>query len=186
MGIFFFIIILGVVSVFSKFKLQIDDGEAIIDDFNNAVKIISDEIDEHFNNYNQCYHDRVPFLIGALESELYDNETITEEQKRIFKKIQLLLNSICKKVISIGTSLLRIENDYTYELFIEVTNDDITLSLKVQYDNILSLLETNMFNMDKYGKYYFRTYQEVVIKSAGDKLKLGDVVKLNIELTPCE
>jgi len=60
--------------------------------------------------------------------------------------------------------------------------NEIILSLSSDDD----YFQSNMFNMEEGGKYYFKSRQEIVVKDESSKRKLGEIVKLNIFLTPVE
>ena len=62
------------------YELRIDDGICTVDSLNEAISIINDELMDHFDNYDQCFHNRMPFSVGVLESSLYDNNSITDDE----------------------------------------------------------------------------------------------------------
>lgn len=170
-----------------KWQLQMDEGISYFSDFEEMIEVIDDELYDHFNHNTQSYYNRVPFSVGVLESSLYDESTITDEQIVIFQRIEMLLGVICQlqsiNYIKHDYSL-HYEDDYTYDLNINKKDNDILLSLKVDCGSYIDLLETNMFNMDKNKEYYFKSRQTVVIKSPEDPLPLGTKIGLDIKFNP--
>ena len=175
------------------YELRIDDGICTVDSLNEAISIINDELMDHFDNYDQCFHNRMPFSVGVLESSLYDNNSITDDEIILFGRISMLLNRIIQIDEPIP-ALEYIKHDYRYHLEDECIydlniikkEDEIILSLVVDHEDYKDILETNMFSLNENKSYYFKSIQNVIIYSPGDKLPLGAKVSIDIALTKKE
>ena len=66
------------------YELRIDDGICTVDSLNEAIDIINDELMDHFDHYDQCYNNRMPFSVGVLEGSLYDENSITDDEIILF------------------------------------------------------------------------------------------------------
>ena len=173
----------------NKWILKINDKIKYYDNFYDAVDLISSVIYEHFEKYEQCYYDRVPFSVGVLEGALYDNNSITDEQIVVFQRISMLLNRLLEinefdfasKYIKRDYSL-HFEDDNIYDLNITKNGDEIILKTVVDNMGYVDILETNMFDLKSSKKYYFMSQQKINAYSPGDKFPLGFDVYLNIKL----
>ena len=162
--------------------LKIDDGICILDDFSKSIKIIKDEISDYFNN-EQVYYDRIPFFFGALEFELYDNETIKDEDIVIFERIKMLISRLFDNISFINHDyIFEYKDEYKYDFKIIKNNDEIILDLNLINDSYNCYLKTNMFNLNESKEYYFYAKEVVVTRSKDDKYNLGDVISINIDL----
>lgn len=168
-----------------KYELIINDIPYHYDNLNDDCKKISDELYNHFN-IKQCYNMRMPFSAGVLEYELYDNNTITDEQIVVFQRIYMLLNRLAVPNESFEfikhNYNLHYEDDYSYDFNIIKEDDDVILKITVDCIDHIDILETNMFNMNNNSNYYFKSIQTVVFKSKEDTLELGDIIKLEMIL----
>ena len=175
------------------YELRIDDGICTVDSLDEAIDIINDELMDHFDNYDQCFHNRMPFSVGVLECNLYDSNCITDDEIVLFRRISMLLNRIIEKDER-TPALEYIKHDYRYhfedeciyDLNIIKKEDEIILSLVVDQGDYKDILETNMFSLNENKSYYFKSIQNVCIYSPGDKLPLGAKVSIDIELTKKE
>jgi len=162
--------------------LKIDDGICILNDFNKAINIIKDEMLDYFNN-EQVYSDRVPFFVGALECELYDEEIIKDEDIVAFGRIKMLLNRLFKNINFINHNyIFEYIDEYKYDFKIIKNNDDIILDLNLINDCYNCYLKTNMFNLNESKELYFYAKEVVVTKLKDDKYNLGDEISININL----
>ena len=175
------------------YELRIDDGICTVDSLNEAISIINDELMDHFDNYDQCYHNRMPFSVGVLEGCLYDSNSITDDEIILFGRISMLLNRIIEKDERIPALeyikhdyRYHFEDGYIYDLNIIKKEDEIILSLVVDHEEYKDILETNMFSLNENKSYYFKSIQNVIIYSPGDKLPLGAKVSIDIALTKKE
>ena len=175
------------------YELRIDDGICTVDSLNEAISIINDELMDHFDNYDQCYHNRMPFSVGVLEGCLYDSNSITDDEIILFGRISMLLNRIIEKDERIPALeyikhdyRYHFEDGYIYDLNIIKKEDEIILSLVVDQGDYKDILETNMFSLNENKSYYFKSIQNVIIYSPGDKLPLGAIVSIDIALTKKE
>lgn len=175
------------------YELRIDDGICTVDSLDKAIDIINDELMDHFEKYDQCYYNRMPFSVGVLEDCLYDSNSITDDEIILFGRISMLLNRIIEKDERIP-ALEYIKHDYRYhfedgniyDLNIIKKEDEIILSLVVDQGDYKDILETNMFSLNENKSYYFKSIQNVIIYSPGDKLPLGAKVSIDIALTKKE
>ena len=175
------------------YELRIDDGICTVDSLDEAIRIINDELMDHFDNFDQCYHNRMPFSVGVLEGCLYDSNSITDDEIILFGRISMLLNRIIEIDEPIP-ALEYIKHDYRYHLEDECIydlniikkEDEIILSLVVDQGDYKDILETNMFSLNENKSYYFKSIQNVIIYSPGDKLPLGTKVSIDIALTKKE
>ena len=175
------------------YELRIDDGICTVVSLNEAISIINDELMDHFDNYDQCYHNRMPFSVGVLEGCLYDSNSITDDEIILFGRISMLLNRIIEKDERIPALeyikhdyRYHFEDGYIYDLNIIKKEDEIILSLVVDQGDYKDILETNMFSLNENKSYYFKSIQNVIIYSPGDKLPLGAIVSIDIALTKKE
>ena len=170
-----------------KWELKINEGFRIIDSFEDAVDIIKDELNEYFD-IDQCFYNRMPFSIGVLESQLYEENRITDEQIVVFERIQMLLNRIFIKEDIAALDYIKrdysmhYEDDYIYDLNIIKKEDEIILSTKVDCKEYIDYLETNMFTLDSNKEYYFRSNQKVAVSSPDDRFSLDFIAELDILL----
>ena len=170
-----------------KWELKINEGFRIIDRFEDAVGIIKDELNEYFD-IDQCFCNRMPFSVGVLESQLYDENKITDEQIIVFERIQMLLNRIFIKEDIAALNYIKhdysmhYEDDYIYDLNIIRKEDEIILSTKVDCKEYIDYLETNMFTFDSNKEYYFRSNQKVAVSSPDDRFSLDFIAELDILL----
>ena len=170
-----------------KWELIINDGFRIIDSFEDAIEIITDELIEYFD-IDQCFYNRMPFSIGVLESQLYEENKITDEQIVVFERIQMLLNRIFLKDKINALDYIKhdysmhYEDDYIYDLDIIKKEDEIILSTKVDCKEYIDYLETNMFTFDSNKVYYFRSNQKVAVSSPDDRFSLDFIAELDISL----
>ncbi len=170
-----------------KWELKINEGFRIIDSFEDAIEIIIDELIDYFD-IDQCFYNRMPFSIGVLESQLYEENKITDEQIVVFERIKMLLNRIFLKEDIAALDYIKhdysmhYEDEYIYDLNIIRKEDEIILSTKVECKEYIDYLETNMFTFDSNKEYYFRSCQRVVTYSDGDRFPLGYEAKLDILL----
>jgi len=170
-----------------KWELKINEGFRIIDSFEDAVDIIKDELNEYFD-IDQCFYNRMPFSVGVLESQLYDENKITDEQIIVFERIQMLLNRIFIKEDIAALDYIKhdysmhYEDDYIYDLNIIKKEDEIILSTKVDCKEYIDYLETNMFTFDSNKEYYFRSNQKVAVSSPDDRFSLDFIAELDILL----
>ena len=162
--------------------LKIDDGKCILDDFNKAIKIIKEELYEYFNN-EEVYYDRIPFFVGSLECELYDNESIKDEDIITFERIKMLLQRLFENIKFINHDyVFKYKDEYSYDLKIIKSNDEIILDLNLVTEEYNCYLKTNMFNLNELNNYYFYAKEVIVTKLKEDKFNLGDVISINIDL----
>ena len=170
-----------------KWELKINEGFRIIDSFEDAVGIIKNELNEYFD-IDQCFNNRMPFSIGVLESQLYEENKITDEQIIVFERIQMLLNRIFIKEDIAALDYIKhdysmhYEDDYIYDLNIIRKEDEIIVSTKVDCKEYIDYLETNMFTFDSNKEYYFRSNQKVAVSSPDDRFSLDFIAELDISL----
>lgn len=175
-----------------KYELRIDDGVCDIYDIKDAIEIINDVLDEHFN-IRQIYlnYYGIPFSAAVLEGILHDESTITDEQIVFFERAKMLLSRLIYG--SDKSPLEYIKKDYylyyedeegyIYDFKIYKENEEIVIELKVDRCGDIDYLKTNMFEIKEGKNYYFKSTQEITTKSEDEPLELGTIVDLDIALT---
>lgn len=166
-----------------------NDEIIVYDNFYDSLDLISNVLLEHFEKNKQCYYDRIPFSIGALEGALYDDNSITDNQILVFQRIRMLLNRLLEinefdfasKYIKRDYTL-HFEDDNIYDLNIIKKEDEIILKTFVDHKDYVDIFETNMFDLISSKEYYFISKQKINAYSPGDKFPLGFDIYLNITL----
>ena len=127
----------------------------------------------------------MPFSIGVLESQLYEENRITDEQIVVFERMKTIMDRIlysnALEFIKHNYSM-HYEDEYIYDLNILRKEDEIVASMIVDCKEYIDYLETNMFTLDSNKEYYFKSRQRVVTYSDGDRFPLGYEAKLDISL----
>ncbi len=164
----------------TKYQLKINNEMEEFNNFEDALNKTRDVILDHMEEESQCYWNYLPFSAGVYMSSLYDDLSITDEEIVIFEKIHL----VKERLFYDNDNIFRyIKNNITYikeDVRFNVIKEDDDLVLIIKSDN--DCLITNMFYMRENHNYYFKSKQEVVVKSPGNFRELGEIVVINVEL----
>lgn len=163
-----------------RYQVKINNEIQELNSFEDALNKARDTILNHMEEESQCYWDYIPFSAGAYMSSLYDDLLITDEEIVIFEKIHL----VKEHLFDDNDNIFRyIKNNINYtknEASFSIIKQDDDLILMIKTDN--DCLITNMFYMRENHNYYFKSKQEVVVKSPDDFRELGEIVVINVEL----
>lgn len=173
----------------SNYQLKIDNKIIGVFPFSVAKEKALDIIRKHILDENQAYQYALPFSAGANMNYMYDERFVSDEEIVIFERIRMLLQDLISTFDSINKPMDYIKKSYechrsfdgiNYDFYLLRKHNEIILSLSTDDD----YLQTNMFNMEEGGKYYFKSRQEIVIRDENDKRALGEIVRKNIFLIP--
>ena len=163
-----------------RYQVKINNEIEEFNNFEDALNKARDVILNHVEEESQCYWDYIPFSAGAYMSSLYDDLLVTDEEIVIFEKIHL----VKEHLFDDNDNIFRyIKNNINYtknEASFSIIKQDDDLILMIKTDN--DCLITNMFYMRENHNYYFKSKQEVVVKSPDDVRELGEIVVINVEL----
>ena len=182
---------LSILDIKPNYQLRIDNKIIGYYPFNFAKAKVLDIIHNHILDEDQAYAFELPFSVGAGINYMYDERFISDEEIIISERTRMLIQNLISISDSINKPMDYIKKNYECHRSFDGTNYDIYI-LRNSNEIILSLssdddyLQTNMFNMEEGGKYYFKSRQEIVVKDKTSKRELGEIVKINIFLTPVE
>ena len=163
-----------------RYQVKVNNEIEEFNNFEDALNKARDVILDHMEEESQCYWDYIPFSAGSYMSSLYDDLSITDEEIVIFEKIHLvkehLFDDNDKIFRYIKNNINYNKNEASFSIIKE--NDDLILIIKSDNDCLI----TNMFYMRENHNYYFKSKQEVVVKSPDDVRELGEIVVINVEL----